>query len=191
MRRDAINDNWLVEAPDVVLPGVKLLAVELPGVEPPDVEPPGVGPVDFGLVDVGLVDVGPVDFGLVDVGLVDVGLVDVRLAPGLKHMFVLQQQPVKPVWSIVPQLFVRSEIQALHSLQICYIHTQAIANGCRIARVHDESIRLSIERCGIRDGSALSVANSDSWRHESRAIDVDTVVAGDWRALVLKITDEF
>ena len=35
MRRDAINDNWLVEAPDVVLPGVKLLAVELPIVELP------------------------------------------------------------------------------------------------------------------------------------------------------------
>ena len=205
MRRDAINDNWLVEAPDVVLPGVKVLAVELPdaellavglvGVELVDVGLVDfglvdVGLVDVGLVDVGLVDVGLVDFGLVDVGLVDVGLVDVGGAPGLMHMFVLQQQPVKPVWSIVPQLFIRSEIQVLHSLQICYIHTQAIAYGRRIARVHDESIRLSIEYCGIRDGSALSVANSNSWRHECRAVDVDTVVAGDWNALVLKIIDE-
>ena len=43
MRRDAINDNWLVEAPDVVLPGVKLLAVALPIVELPIVELPGAG----------------------------------------------------------------------------------------------------------------------------------------------------
>ena len=76
MRRDAINDNWLVEAPDVVLPGVKLLAVELPGVELPFIQ-----------------------------------LLVVKMGPGFTHMFVLQQQPVRPVWSIVPQLFVRSEIQ--------------------------------------------------------------------------------
>jgi len=83
MRRDAINDNWLVEAPDVVLPGVKLLAVELPGVEPPVVV----------------------------------------VAVGFKHMFMLQQQPVKPVWSIVPQLFVRSEIQVLLFTNLLYSYS--------------------------------------------------------------------
>ena len=31
MRRDAINDNWLVEAPDVVMTDVGLVVVELPG----------------------------------------------------------------------------------------------------------------------------------------------------------------
>ena len=78
MRRDAINDNWLVEAPDVVLPGVKLLAVELPGT---------------------------------------------GVIAGFKHTSELQQQPVKPVWSIVPQLFVRSEIQVLHSTNLLYSYS--------------------------------------------------------------------